>query len=94
MKKELADFILQACENNDCLFSDRGLELPQIRENYQGRGHSKPSFAITFEGSISVIMAAIVCESAELDVDDDWPADLSDIARLEQDSMGTGSVIY
>lgn len=93
MKKELANFIIEACINNTCLFFDRGLELPELRE-HQGRGSSEPSFAITFKGSILVVMAAIACESTEFDADDRWLVDLSDIARLEQDSMGTGSVIY
>lgn len=94
MKRELADFIIEACKNNDWLFYDRELELPELREHYQGRGSRKPSFAITFKGSALVVMAAIACESTGLDADGGWPADLSDIAELEQDSMGTRTVIY
>jgi hypothetical protein len=110
MKKELADFIIKACENNDCLFSNQGLELPELREEYQGRGCifgscDKPSFAIVFHGSIFPLMAAVAIEALEL-CEDDEPAanssqlenwsvvDLTQLAKLNQDSMGTSSVIY
>jgi hypothetical protein len=100
MKKELADFILRACEHNDLLFSNQGLELPELREEYQGRGGifgscDKPSFAIVFDGSIFTLMAAIAIEAFESG--DEYgavPVDFSQLAKLNQDSMGTSSVIY
>jgi hypothetical protein len=110
VKKELADFILRACEHNELLFSNQGLELPELREEYQGRGGifgscDEPSFAIVFDGSIFTLMAAIAIEALEL-CEDDEPAvnssqlenwsvvDLTQLAKLNQDSMGRSSVIY
>jgi hypothetical protein len=100
MKKELADFILRACEHNELLFSNQGLELPELREEYQGRGGifgscDEPSFAIVFDGSIFTLMAAIAIEAFESG--DEYgavPVDFSQLAKLNQDSMGTSSVIY
>lgn len=37
MQKELANFIIQACENCDTFFEDAE-SMPTIRENYSGRG--------------------------------------------------------
>ena len=100
MRKELADFILRACEHNELLFSNQGLELPELREEYQGRGGifgscDKPSFAIVFDGSIFTLMAAIAVESFELGEDyESAGVDLTQLAKLNQGSMGTSSVIY
>ena len=99
MKRELADFILRACENNELLFSNQGLELPELREEYQGRGGifgscDKPSFAIVFDCSILTLMAAIAIEAEGLCEDYETSVELADIARLSQGSMGTSSVIY
>jgi hypothetical protein len=100
MKKELADFIIKACKHNNLLFFEQGLELPELREEYQGRGGifgscDKPSFAIVFDGSIFTLMAAIAIEAFESG--DEYgavPVDLTQLAKLNQGSMGTGTVIY
>jgi hypothetical protein len=100
VKKELADFIIKACKHNDLLFYNQGLELPELREKYQGESglfnsHEEPSFAIVFDCSILTLMAAIAIESFELG--DEYgavPVDFSQLAKLNQGSMGTGTVIY
>jgi hypothetical protein len=100
VKKELADFILRACEHNELLFSNQGLELPELREEYQGRGGifgscDEPSFAIVFDGSIFTLMAAIAVEAEGLCEDyESAGVDLTQLAKLNQDSMATSSVIY
>jgi hypothetical protein len=100
VRKELADFILRACEHNELLFSNQGLELPELREKYQGESgifnsRDEPSFAIVFDGSIFPLMAAIAVEAEGLCEDyESAGVDLTQLAKLNQDSMGISSVIY
>jgi len=100
MRKELADFILRACEHNELLFSNQGLELPELREEYQGESgifnsRDEPSFGIVFNGSIFTLMAAIAIEAEGLCEDyESAGVDLTQLAKLNQGSMGTGTVIY
>ena len=87
MQRELADFIIQACENCDTFFED----MPTIRENYSGRGmYGKETTAIVCQ-NIMPVMAAIACElndTAEL-----WLLDFSKIRHLKMDSMGRSSIV-
>jgi hypothetical protein len=89
MKQELADFIIEACQNNDCLFD--GEDMPELRQNYSGRGmFGRETTAIVCE-NIMTVMAAIMCElnySAE-----EWTIDFEDIRFLRTDSMGRDSII-
>jgi hypothetical protein len=99
MKRELADFILRACENNDFLFFDLGLALPELREEYKSESgiyvsHEEPSFAIVFQGSVFTVMAAVAIESTGLCEDYETSVELWEISQLSQDPMGTSSVIY
>lgn len=92
MKKELADFIVEACVNNESLFYDRDHDLPELREHYRGRGERGPCAAVVCP-DIFLVMAAIACEAVCLDFGES-PVDMADLAELKQDSMGLGYVIY
>jgi hypothetical protein len=91
MKRELADFILWACANNDTIFSNRYAELPELREDYRGRDEAGPVAAIVCE-EICLVMAAIACELAE--TQEAVSLDLSELASLRQDSMGRRTIFY
>lgn len=94
MQRELADFIIQACENCDTFFED----MPTIRENYSGRGmYGKETTAIVCS-DLMAIMAAIACETVERlgynnDTEDEAADMFEDIRHLQTDSMGRSSIV-
>jgi hypothetical protein len=103
MKPELAQFIIQACENADTFFQFFQDEesMPTIREGYSGRGtYGKKASAIECQNPMTV-MAAIACEIVERlgysnDTDDeavDLHEMLEDIRHFQMDSMGRDSVV-
>lgn len=92
MQRELADFIMDACVNNECLFYDRGYDLPELRENYQGRGERNSSAGIVCADAF-LVMAAIACEAVCLDFDEN-PVDMADLAKLKQDQIGRQCILY
>lgn len=94
MKRELAEFVLSACKNNDLLFTNKGEELPTLKESYQGRFMGDATTAIVVENLVTVI-AAVACELVELRADWDDQLDLSKLAGLQTDNLGRSStVIY
>lgn len=94
MKKELADFIIQACENCASFFEYEE-SMPRIRENYSGRGmYGKKTTAIVCN-DLMTVMAAIACEIETVDMNEYWEdVELSDIRHLQTDSMGLSIVFY
>ena len=93
MQRELANFIIQACQNCNMFFEDKE-SMPRIRENYSGRGmYGKETTAIVCSDLMSV-MAAIACEVEEVDMNEYWQdVELSDIRHLQTDSMGRSSIV-
>jgi hypothetical protein len=101
MSPQLAQFIIQACENADTFFQDEH-GFPTIRNEYSGRGmFGKKTAAIECQNSMTV-MAAVACEIVERlgysnDTDDeavDLHEMLEDIRHFQMDSMGHDVVIY
>ena len=94
MKRELAECIVSACQNNEVLFANKGEELPTLKEAYKGRSMGDTTTAIVVEDLVTV-MAAVACELVELQEDWDYQLDLSKLANLQTDSLGRSStVIY
>ena len=93
MQKELAQFILQACENSNTFFQDED-SMPELRESYSGRGmFGKETTAIVCS-DLMAVMAAIACEIEAVDMYEyREDVDLSDIKDLRTDSMGRGSIV-
>jgi hypothetical protein len=100
MSPQLAQFIIQACENADTFFEDEE-SMPTIQEGYSGRGmFGKKTTAIVCK-SIMSVMAAVACEIVERlgysnDTDDeavDLHEMLEDIRHFQMDSMGRDSVV-
>ena len=100
MKKELANFILKACENSDTFFDGDG--MPEIYENYSGKGmFGKKTTGIVCSNKMSLI-AAVSCETIERlgysnDTDDeavDLHEMLEDIRHIKTDSMGNQTILY
>jgi hypothetical protein len=92
LKRELAEFIVSACENNDVLFSDKGQELPKLKEGYRGKFTREEATAIQID-DIAPIMAAMFGEAMEGDTDDlQWT--VKDIADLRIDTLGFELILY
>lgn len=92
MKKAMAEFIIQACENADAFFEFDD-SFPEIREGYSGRSmYGENAYGIVCQNPIRV-MAAVAAEMLELDSSNDLGFDVSELAKLRQDSMGRDSII-
>ena len=94
MKKELADFILNACNNADTFFECEG--MPEIYENYSGRGMFGKKTTGIVCNNVMPVMAAVVCEFRDLEVDDwiDFEFDAEDIRHIKIDSVGNQTILY
>lgn len=100
MNLELAQFIIQACENADTFFQDEE-SMPTIQENYSGRGMFGKQTAGIICTHIMPVMAAVTCEIVERlgysnDTDDeavDLHEMLEDIRHFQMDSMGRDSIV-
>jgi len=92
VKRELAEFILSACQNNEVLFANKGQELPTLKEGYTGRFMREETTAIQID-DIATIMAAMLGEVIEGDTDNlQWS--VKDIAELRIDTLGFELIIY
>ena len=100
MQRELANFIIQACQNCNMFFEDKE-SMPRIRENYSGRWmYGKGTTAIVCS-DLMAVTAAIAFETLERlgynnDTEDEAAelADMfEDIRHLQTDSMGLSSIV-
>ena len=92
MKRELAEFILSACQNNEVLFANKGQELPKLKEGYTGKFTREETTAIQID-DIATIMAAMLGEVIEGDTDNlQWI--VKDIADLRIDTLGFELILY
>jgi hypothetical protein len=100
MSPQLAQFIIQACENADTFFQDDDMPELYIGE-YSGRGMFGEKTTAIVCKDIMPVMAAIACEIVERlgysnDTDDeavDLHEMLEDIRHFQMDSMGRDSVV-
>ena len=89
MKRELADFIIEACENADTFFQND--DMPYIYEDYSGKGmFGKKTTGIVCQ-NIMPVMAAIACE---LNESEEWNIDFELIQYLQTDSLGLSFIMY
>jgi hypothetical protein len=92
MQRELANFIIQACENCDTFFQDED-SMPELREDYSGRGmYGKETTAIVCS-DLMAVMAAIAWECYKVNPDDDFDIDLEAIRHLQTDSIDRSSTV-
>ena len=92
MDRNLAEFIIKACENNDSFFG-WGESIPQLREGYSGRGmYGRETTGIVCDDVIPVL-AAVANEVSWMD-SDDISVDLSKLAQLGTDSLGRRIILY
>ncbi len=88
MELKLAQKIIEFCYDIGYC-GDYELE---IRENYIGRGRTKPTVGIV--GLSALQIAQIVIENANEFVDDEYDSLFYDVGELAQDNMGLTYIVY